>query len=239
MTDQSASLFDVAAMRAAIQETGLAISDIAFRVDIAVRALQRILNGEPDPGEIRVATLARLADTLGLPLRSLIAPPAPSSSHHRDDDTATASDTDDSSDDVATVIALLYDKATPTLNSELAAALGWALDRLNTALLEANLRLHPAGLRIIREHGESSIRPIGNHLKARRALTDVRAHARGRSMAEYRAAYRIHTGQKVTAANETRRRFVLGRLAKVGAVDLSGGKPTLTDAAKFANPSRP
>lgn len=235
MTNQSASLFDVAAMRAAIQDNGLAISDIAFRVDIAVRALQRILNGEPDPGEIRVATLARLADTLGLPLRSLIAPPT-TSSPDSDQAPAATADTSDSADDATTVIAVLYDRDTPTLNNELAAALGWTLDRLKAALGKADTRLRPARLRIIREHGESSIRPVEDHLAARRALTDVQTHARGRTMPEYLAAYHIHTGQKATFRNEARRRFVLGRLAKVGAIDLSGSKPTLTDAAKFAHP---
>jgi transcriptional regulator with XRE-family HTH domain len=238
VTDPSVSLFDVAAMRAAIQDSGLAVSDIAFRVDIAVRALQRILNGEPDPGEIRVATLARLADTLGLPLRSLIAPPITHVTSPDGDRETTGSDaTDDPTGDAATVIALLYDRNTPTLNSEVAAALGWPMDRLNAALHEANARLHPAGLRVIREHGESGIRPIGEHLQARRALVDVQAHVRGLTIGEYLAAYQMHTGQKVTARNETRRRFVLGRLGKVGVVDdYRSAKPTLTEAAKFAHP---
>ncbi len=70
-------------------------------------------------------------------------------------------------------------------------------------------------------------------------MADVQAHARGLTMAEYVAAYQMHRGHKVTAPNETRRRFVLGRLAKVGAVDQGGIKPMLSAAARFAHPGPP
>lgn len=236
MTSQPASLFDVAVMRSALQQSGFAPSDIAFRVDIAVRSLQRILDGDPDPGEIRVATLARLADHLGLPLRSLIAPSEPprrsASAPQADADTQS-----DAADDASTVIAVLYDRGTPTLNGEIAAALGWSLDRLISALEEADARLRRAGLRIVREHGESAMRPVSDHLQNRQALANVQAHVRGLKMAEYKAAHQLHTGQDVSAPNEARRRFVTGRLANVGVVDLASKEPTLTDAAQFAHPS--
>ncbi|MGY1615908.1 helix-turn-helix domain-containing protein [Geodermatophilus sp. SYSU D00691] len=231
---QSPSLFDLPTIRAALQQSGLAPSDIAFRVDIAVRSLQRILDGDPDPGEIRLATLARLANTLGLPLRSLIAPPQDSARTTRAPHDAEV--TDPAPDDASTVIALLYDRSTAAINSEVAVALGWSLDRLKEALREADQRLRPAGLRIVREHGESSIHPVADHLRARAALDRVQAHVRGLKVVEYRAAYEVHSGQKVTAPNEARRRFVLGRLANVGVIDLTGKKVNLSAAAKFAHP---
>lgn len=238
MTDASTSVFDVTAIRNALHASGLAISDVAFRVDIAVRSLQRILNGEPDPGEIRVATLARLADTLGLPLRSLIVSPGGSSKV-----IPVASPPDDTPDprpgDATTVIALLYDRGSATINSEIASALGWSLDRLNRALAEADGRLGPAGLRVVREHGESSIRPVHDHVADRVALENAQAHARGLRTVEYRAAYALHIGNPIAAPNEARRRFVVGRLANVGVIDPARDEPALSDAAVFAHPKAP
>jgi transcriptional regulator with XRE-family HTH domain len=235
LTAESTSVFDVTAIRSALHASGLAISDVAFRVDIAVRSLQRILNGEPDPGEIRVATLARLADTLGLPLRSLFASPGgvvkaiPASAPP--DDTL-----DPRPDDATTVIALLYDRGQATINSEVASALGWSLDRLKRSLTEADRRLRTAGLRVIREHGESSIRPVDDHAADRAALENVQAHARGLKTFEYKAAYALHTGDRISAQNEARRRFVVGRLANVGVISLTGDGPALSAAASFAHP---
>jgi transcriptional regulator with XRE-family HTH domain len=231
---QPISLFDLPTIRAALQQSGLAPSDIAYRVDIAVRSLQRILDGDPDPGEIRVATLARLANTLGLPLRSLIAPSATTADSTDSLDDGNPSDAEP--DDASTIIALLYDRGTAAVNSEIAAALGWSLDRLKQALREADHRLRPAGLRIVREHGESSIHPVADHLGARTALENVQAHVRGLKLVEYKAAHQLHTGQKVTAPNEARLRFVVGRLANVGVVDLKGRQPCLSAAAAFAHP---
>ncbi|RBY92675.1 hypothetical protein [Blastococcus sp. TF02A-30] len=231
----AASVFDLTAIRAALQQTGLAPSEIAFRVDIAVRSLQRILDGDPDPGEIRVATLTRLADTLGLPLRSMFAAPRAAPEACR----AVASDRpqdDHTADDASTVIAVLYDRETAASNSDIALALGWPLDRLNSALHVANERLGTAGLRIVREHGESRVSPIADHLASRASLATAQAHARGLKTTEYKAAYALHTGQKVTTANETRQRFVIGRLANVGVVHLEGSRPRLSDAARFAHP---
>lgn len=231
VNDQPTSLFDVATIRTALQQSGLAPSELAFRVDFAVRSLQRILNGDPDPGEIRVATLARLANHLGLPLRSLIAaPPA----------TTTAVDAEatpeDEADDAATVTALLYDREAPTLNDDLAEALGWSLDRLHEALTEADRRLRPAGLRIVREHGESRVQPLHDHPRARRDLTQVRAHRSGLKPYEYQATYLTYTGQQITAPNETRRRVITGGLANAGVLDLTDEEPALSAAAAFAHP---
>jgi transcriptional regulator with XRE-family HTH domain len=234
VTVDSASVFDVTAIRKALHASGMAISDVAFRVDIAVRSLQRILDGERDPGEIRVATLARLADTLGLPLRSLIAPPggtaqADAPSPHEDKSEAQP-------DDATTVIAMLYDRGQATLNSEIASALGWSLDRLKRALAEADRCLLPAGLRVVREHGESTVRPVRDHLADRAALDNVQAHVRGLKTVEYKAAYALHTGHQITAPNQARLRFVVGRLANVGVIDLTGAQPHLSAAAGFAHP---
>jgi len=231
MNDRATSLFDVAKIRTALQQSGLATSDLAFRVDIAVRSLQRILNGDPDPGEIRVATLDRLAKHLGLPLRSLIAAPASST-------IAADADADPGSgpDDAATVTALLYDRETPTLNEDLAEALGWSLDRLRGALTVADERLRPAGLRIVREHGESRVRPLHDHAHQRQSLGQVRAHRGGLKTFEYQAAFQAQTGQVITATNEIRRRLTIGGLANVGVLTLTGEQSALSAAAEFAHP---
>lgn len=236
MTSEPVSPFDVATIRTALQESGLAPSDLAFRVDFAVRSLQRILNGDPDPGEIRVATLGRLADHLGLPLRSLIAPPT--AMRHAVEALDLVSDAPEDSDDAATVTALLYNRRAPTLNEEIAEALHWPLDRLHAALAEADRRLRVGGLRIVREHGESRVQPVHDHLEARRSLSQVEAHNRGLKPYEYRAAFEVHTGQPITASNETRRRVVIGGLANVGVLDLAGDRPTLSEAAQFAHPEQ-
>ena len=65
------SPFDHSAIRNALYRTGLTTGEIAFRIDISAIAMQRIVDGADDPGEIRVATVARLANVLGLPVRSL------------------------------------------------------------------------------------------------------------------------------------------------------------------------
>ncbi|MCF6735239.1 helix-turn-helix domain-containing protein [Blastococcus sp. KM273129] len=231
MNDQPHSLFDVAAIRTALQQSGLAPSELAFRVDFAVRSLQRILNGDPDPGEIRVATLARLANHLGLPLRSLLAAPPVTTT------TAVDAEVDPvAADDAATVTALLYDRTTPTLNDHLAEALDWSLDRLQQALTEADRRLRMAGLRIVREHGESRVQPLHDHVQARRDLTQVHAHRSGLKPYEYQAAYQTYTGQAITAPNETRRRVITGGLANAGLLDLTEEEPALSAAAEFAHP---
>jgi len=106
------------------------------------------------------------------------------------------------------------------------------------ALTAADQRLRWAGLRIVREHGGSRIRPTHDHLRERRDLSRVQAHARGLKPFEYRAAYKAYTGQKITAPNETRRRVVIGGLANVGVLDLNGDEPALSEAARFAHPEQ-
>jgi len=233
------SLFDVALIREALQDSGLTPSELAFRVDFAVRSLQRILSDDPDPGEIRVATLARLADELGLPLRSLIAPP----NRRHDLDAASSEDkaAQIEDDDATVLIGLLYDRGAPTHNTHIAAALGWPLDRLRQALDEADHRLHHVGLRIARSHGESTVRPLFDCTEARRNLQDVRATPAARpdtailKTSEHRAARNVFAGGQVSAPNETRQTLVQGRLANLGVLDTST-TVTVSEAARYAHP---
>jgi transcriptional regulator with XRE-family HTH domain len=229
------TIFNTHRILTALNNSELLVSELAYRVDIAISTLERILNGNPDPGEIRIATLVKIADNLGLPLASLFAPPPePPPAHegparHRADQAAA---------DAATVIATIYDRGSaPTRNAELAEVLGWDLDRLKAAYQEADLRLRPAGLRLVREHGEATIQPVADHTDTRLRLKEVRAADRGFDLSHYKAAYQAYTGQAISVSNRAaQRRRITAPLANLGVLTEVGSKAAFTQAARYAHP---
>jgi transcriptional regulator with XRE-family HTH domain len=229
------TIFNTHRILTAFNDSELLVSELAYRVDIAISTLERILNGNPDPGEIRIATLVKIADNLGLPLASLFAPPPEPPPAHESPDCHRA---DQAATDAATVTATIYDRGTtPTRNAELAEVLNWDLDRLKAAYQEADRRLRPAGLRLIREHGEATIQPIADHTDTRLRLKEIRAADRGFDLSHYKAAYQAYTGQPISVSNRAaQRRRITAPLANLGILTEVGIKAALTDAARYAHP---
>lgn len=227
--------FNHTLIRHALNASGLHIAELAYRLDIAINTLDRLLDGEDDPGEIRIATLQRLAEHLGLPLQALFA--APDQPDHLPDSPPSASD------DAATVIATIYDRgATPTANGDLTTVLGWDLDRLHVAFKEADRRLRPAGLRLARAHGEAAIVPLHDKTPERNRLADIQAANKGLNMAHYKAVYALLQGESwlnVSDYNSTRRRLVAGVLLNLGIFAGERSSPTLSEAVTFGDPATP
>ena len=226
------TVFDSTKIANAVLATGLTINEVGFRVHMPFKTLQQIVDGDTTPIDVRVTTLERLATAIGLPLRSLFATPNPPPGP----ETFDASTAENHDQDATTVIAVLYDRGTnPTLNIDLAKGLGWTLQRLNTAYDEAEKRLAPAGLHLIRTHGEGSIAPTADHTDQRAAVEHARADNTGLSVDTYQAAYQVMTGADVLPGRMGyRRRLVIGRLANLGIVNGHNQSPTLTDATRQA-----
>lgn len=225
------TVFDSDKIANAVLSTGLTINEVGFRVHMPFKTLQQICDGSTTPIDVRVTTLTRLAEEIGLPLRSLFAKPSPTPIRADPNDTGSS----DAAKDATTVIAILYDRGTsPTLNTDLATGLGWTIQRLNAAYDEADKRLAPAGLRLIRTHGEGSIAPIADNTSQRAAVEHARADNTGLTVDAYQSVYQAMTGTAVLPGRHGhRRRLVIGRLANLGI--LTGHEtPTLTAAAKAA-----
>jgi transcriptional regulator with XRE-family HTH domain len=223
-------IYDTRAINYAFRERGLAISELAYRVDVSIAAIERILNGTTDPGEMRIATLARIAEHLGIPLRSMFTEPTladPERSSAQPDPVA----------DAETVIALIYDRgSTPTVNTDLVTALDWDIDRLTAAYDEADRRLRPIGLRIYRQHGEGTIRPLHNHADQRAKLRKVEAAQYGLKAHHYKGIYQARNRQPVTLGETATRRLVLGALVNLGILHQADRQITVTDAVEFGHP---
>ena len=226
----SRTVFDSDKIANAVLTTGLTVNEVGFRIHMPFKTLQQIVSGASTPIDVRITTLERLADTIGLPVRSLFAKPDPAP------EALAYAYKGDTAGDATTVIAVLYDRGTnPTINTDLARGLGWTLQRLNAAYDEAEKRLAPAGLRLIRTHGEGSIAPTEDHTEQRAAVEHARADNTGLSVDTYQAAYQTMTGAEVLPGRlGYRRRLVIGRLANLGIVNGQGRTPTLSDAAKDA-----
>lgn len=225
------TVYNTNAMNHALNERGLRTHELAYRVDVGTAAIEKMFNGADDPGEVRLLSLVRIAETLGLPLRDLFAEPASVEPNATPTHDTTASD-------AHTVIALIYDNgSTPTVNTDLTAILGWDLDRLIAAYRQATLLLQPAGLRLYRHHGEVTIRPDNDHTQHRATLAKRRASIYGLKANYYQAIYQAKHGEKISVSNSTAaRRIVLGALTNLGILDNTGDQPVLTAAATFATP---
>jgi transcriptional regulator with XRE-family HTH domain len=225
--------FNHALIRHALNASGLHVAELAYRLDIAINTLDRLLDGEDDPGDLRIATLQRLAEHLGLPLQALFAAP-----HQPEPDADVPSNP---TDDAATVIATIYDRgSTPTPNIDLTTSLAWDLDRLHAAYKEADRRLRPAGLRLARSHGEAAIVPLHDNTPERTRLAEMQAANKGLNMAHYKAVYALLQGESwlnVSDYNSTRRRLVAGVLINLGIFAGERATPTLSEAVTFGDPT--
>ncbi|TPG17056.1 helix-turn-helix domain-containing protein [Pedococcus bigeumensis] len=224
--------FDDTKIRNAIQTSGMSLNEISFRVLMPAKTLQHIADGKAEPIDIRIDTLARLGDALGLPLRSLFAQPEPVP------EPETRGASPQPGHDAATVIGALYDRgSTPTVSRDLAKGLRWDLQRLKAACDDAETRLAPAGLRMVRTHGEVSIVPTHDQTETRAAVTQALAESTGTTIPEdaYRAVYQAMTGQAILPGTTGfRRRLLLGAAAKLGMLDLKPRTPALSQAARDA-----
>lgn len=230
--------FDHTKIRNAIWASGLTVNETSFRVHMPAKHLQHIVDGKTDPIDIRLDTLKRLADHIGLPLKALFADPDPAPEPETEQPDV---DTPDAAQDATTVIAVLYDRGTtPTINHDLARGLGWDLTRLAAAYNEAERRLAPSGLRLNRTHGEASIVPARDHTATRAAVTHAQSDSTATAIKHdaYQAAYQALTGQPVLSNKKGfRRQLLLGEVANLGIIDLQARTPTLTDAARFSFPN--
>jgi hypothetical protein len=226
------SVFDATKIRNALLNTGMSVNEASFRVHMPFKTLQQIVDGQSTPHDLRITTIKRLADIIGLPVRSLFAEPDTPAPLNDETPSPTA-------DDATTIIAVLYDRGTnPSINHDLAKGLGWTLERLHNAYDEAEHRLAPAGLRLIRTHGEGSIAPIHDHTEQRAAVEHARADNTGMAVDSYRAAHQLLTGSEVLPGRRAyRRRLCIGWLANLGIVNTESREPVLTDAALEAFPT--
>lgn len=222
------SLYNTAIIRHAFTASRYTINALASRLGVSDSAIENMLRGHTDPGELRVQTLALMADLLGLPAAAMLAP----NSGPRPTTAATAPDTEG---DAHTVVALLYTEGSkPTAMTDLCVALGWNHARLRAALDLAGQRLTPAGLRVVRTHGEVAIVPLDDHTAETVALDDVRAHERGLHTGNYRLVHELLTGQPTTAGMAPRgRRVSLGGLINAG-IATDARSPALTETAQEA-----
>mgnify|MGYP000969758640 CR=1 FL=1 len=242
-------VFDHRYVAYVFNQRGYHINEFASRLDMSNNVVEAFLRGTVEPGDLRVATLAKaihdakrdwdrvatlanMANLLGIPLRSMFTRPAPAPDPVGADPqpepggNAVAVDAEQ-------LLACVYDtgRATPTLVSELAKAFGWTIERTYAAATEADRRLKPAGLSVKTSHGELFVTPVNEHLDAQKALNARKVYERGLTYNHYRAAYQILAGQQVTVNNSARQRVrTLGGLVNVGVVT-QVRQPALTEEA--------
>jgi transcriptional regulator with XRE-family HTH domain len=229
-------IFNSRAIREAVLHSGLTSSDIAFRVDLSQQAIQRILDGDRDPGEIRVATLIKFATLIGLPTQDLFFPADPQPPTSIPLPQSAADDSQSVHRDVQAVVGALYDRGQPTLNKEIASAFGWTMDRLQQALDFAGDLLAGVGLELLRTHGETTIRANAHQQGPRDAVAETFARARGLSISDYQTVYTLMEGGTVAAESGMRRKVIFGGLCRLGVIDVSVRETRLTEAALFAHP---
>jgi transcriptional regulator with XRE-family HTH domain len=232
-TANSTPVFDTAYVAHVFNQRGYHINEFASRLDMSNGIVEAFLRGTVEPGDLRIATLANMANLLGIPLNSMFARPEPLP----DPDTVPTGDEhlgeEDAGADAEQLVVCVYDtgRATPTLLSEVAKAFDWTLDRTYAAAKEANRRLQPAGLAVRTSHGELFVTPVNEHLDAYNALTNRKVYERGLNYNHYRAAHQIISGQPVTVANSARQRLLtLGGMVNIGVLT-QAKNPALTDEA--------
>lgn len=228
------TVIDTEALNRALRESSLTVNQLAYRVGASGHVIVRLLT-DGDPGELRLGTLARIADALRIPTKALLADPE---KHPTEEDTARPS-ADGLVDDAQTIIGAIYDRGTtPVLNRDLAVALGWDLDRLHAAFDEADRRLGPSGLCLYRQQGEVALGPNKDRRSARTRLTLRLASEYAMKANYYQTVYQVLHSGKVTGhfKNATARNMVLGALANQGILHLDRKEPSMAAAALFAFP---
>lgn len=229
-------VFDTRNVAHAFNQRGYHINEFASRLDMSNNIVEAFLRGTAEPGELRIATLANMANLLGIPLHAMFARPAPlpNPDDLPEPDTADGEpNPDDLAADAEQLLACVYDtgRTTPTLVSEVAKAFEWTLDRAYAAATEANRRLRPAGLAVNTSHGELFVTPINDHLDAHKALASRKVYERGLNYTHYRAAHQIIAGQEVTVNRSARQRLLtLGGMVNLGVLT-QAKQPAFTDEA--------
>lgn len=233
-------MFDNKYVAHVFNQRGYHINEFASRLDMSNSTVEAFLRGTVEPGELRIATLANMANLLGIPLHAMfarpdplpdpdeLAEPAPSDIESTGNDYAVAL-----AADAEQLLACVYDtgRATPTLISEIAKAFEWTLDRTYAAATKASRRLRPSGLAVNTSHGELFVTPINDHLVAHKALASRKVYERGLHFNHYRAAHQIISGQEVTVNKSARQRLLtLGGMVNLGVVT-QAKSPALTDEA--------
>jgi transcriptional regulator with XRE-family HTH domain len=227
------SLFNTALLRARLNAAGLTINELANRLDLSNTTIENVLAGHHDPGELRIATLAKFADILGLPLTSIFA---------RNDipNWADANTGSDPRDDAHQLIACLHAATAKSSTTTVTSAFRWTLQRTKAAITEANKRLAPSGLRLIATNGEVYLATIDDHTDALQRLATEQTSETGFRLDQYKAAYQLLATGNVTVSNTAARRRaqILNPLAAMGVITQpvtpSEGPVTVTDAARFA-----
>lgn len=224
-------VFDHRYVAHVFNQRGYHINEFATRLDMSNGIVEAFLRGRVEPGDLRIATLANMANLLGIPLHAMFARPEPLPDP---DNLSTEEPAEDGpAADAEQLLACVYDtgRSTPTLVSEIAKAFEWTLDRTYAAATEANRRLQSAGLAVNTSHGELFVTPINDHLDAHRALASRKVYERGLNYNHYRAAHQIHTGQEVTVNKSARQRLLtLGGMVNLGVLS-QAKQPAFTEEA--------
>ncbi|NYD40022.1 helix-turn-helix domain-containing protein [Nocardioides panaciterrulae] len=222
-------MFDHRYVAHVFNQRGYHINEFATRLDMSNGVVEAFLRGTVEPGDLRIATLANMANLLGIPLHSMFARPAPLP----DPDDLDPHAPNDSVADAEQLLACIYDtgRTTPTLISEVAKAFEWTLDRTYAAAAEASRRLQPAGLAVNTSHGELFVTPVNDHLDAHKALTNRKVYERGLNYNHYRAAHQILSRQEVTVNRSARQRLLtLGGMVNLGVLT-QAKQPAFSDEA--------
>ena len=235
-------VFDNRYIAHVLNQRGYHVNELATRLDMSTSIVEGFLRGTVEPGELRIATLANMANLLGIPLHTMFTRPEalpdpdtiPGSAQTDDEPDTTASEEGhDSAADAEQLVACVYDtgRGTPTRMSEIAKAFDWDIDRTYAAANEAHRRLQPAGLAARTSHGELFVGPINEHMDAYNALTTRKVYERGLSYIHYRAAHQVLHGKPVTVTNSARQRlFTLGGIVNIG-IFTQAKNPAFTDEA--------
>lgn len=226
-------VFDHRHVAHVFNQRGYRVNEFATRLDMSNDIVEAFLRGTVEPGELRIGTLANMANLLGIPLHTIFARPEPLPDPDEINTTTEDDPTDDLAADAEQLLACVYDNGrnTPTVISEIAKAFEWTLDRTYTAAAEANRRLQPAGLAVNTSHGELFVTPINDHLDAHKALTSRKVYERGLNYLHHRAAHQVLSRQEVTVNRSARQRLrTLGGLVNLGVLT-QAKQPAFTDEA--------
>lgn len=191
-------------------DLGLSQRSLAKATGLNTKSMSDIETNHHAAAEQTLLPLQRLVDTLGVPLRALLADDTPNGP----DDTG-ANAPQAGPDDMAALGALLLNTRVNTLKTNLADDLGWTLDRLRLAAAALDHQLRPLGMQVHTLRGGYRLRPADGHRSKAKARADKTTGARnGLSIPEAELIHRALHGGMDTQKISVSQRPSLGRLLR-------------------------
>lgn len=214
------------ALRQRQLELGISDRDLSRRTGLGQTTVRSILLKSQLSTSTNVAELNRCLSETGLTYGELL-------------DVDRNGEPDDSPDADVTVLAgVLIGDRRMHANEQLALALGWTFERLDTAATSLDCRLQPTGLKVHQNTNGLTIRSASDKSSdALQKLGELRDDAKGIKQGTARTLFAVYTGTLSTGDLPNDVRVELGELNNRGAIAIgsdAGKRMQLSDNCAFA-----